>query len=198
MTFNPNIPQSGDRPSQTQGQILTNFQQLNTVFDVNHVPFNDPTVANRGKHKVVTVQRQGAAPAITGSDAAFYTRSPGISPTAGPFFKNVAVEYSMALAINAGNFSLSSSSGTKNVINMTQYPPMAGTVIATDISSRDRTIFSPFYWNGTALSVPGVNGQLPSGSFLVRFDDDSDGIWLQIEKTSGSVTVDIRFFVVLI
>lgn len=198
MTYSPNIPAAGDRPSQSQSQIQTNFSQLNTIFDVNHVPFNDPTVANRGKHKVVTVQRQASAPSITGSDAAYYTRSPGISPTAGPFFKNVAREYSISLAINAGNVALSSSSGTKNVINMTAYPPMAGTVIATDISSRDRTIFSPFYWNGTALSVPGANGQLASGSFLVRFDDDSDGIWLQIEKTSGSVTVDIRFFVVLI
>jgi hypothetical protein len=74
MTYNPNIPQATDIPSQSQGQFLTNFGQLNTIFDVDHVPFNDGTAANRGKHDKSTYVEQGADPTTSANEMALYTK----------------------------------------------------------------------------------------------------------------------------
>lgn len=51
MTFNPNIPGPNDIISQSQAQIQTNFSQADSIFDVNHVTFDDSSAADRGKHR---------------------------------------------------------------------------------------------------------------------------------------------------
>ena len=75
MTFNPNIPQSTDIPSQSQAQFLTNFTQLNTVFGQDHVTFNDATSANRGKHDQSTYIDQGSDPATSSNEIALYSKA---------------------------------------------------------------------------------------------------------------------------
>lgn len=83
MTFNPNIPTSSNIPSQSQAQFLTNFGQLNTIFDVDHVTFNDATVANRGKHTKTTyiewaMPPEATADPITSSnELALYSKESG-------------------------------------------------------------------------------------------------------------------------
>jgi len=49
--YTPNIPQPGDNPSQSQGQMLQNFQVLNTVFGVDHADFTSPI---GGQHRQIT------------------------------------------------------------------------------------------------------------------------------------------------
>lgn len=56
MTFAPNSPQSGDEPSVSQPILLVNNQQINTVFQQDHVAMTDGTTANRGKHIAVTLR----------------------------------------------------------------------------------------------------------------------------------------------
>ncbi len=51
-TYSPNIPQPPDILSDSQDDILQNFQQINTVFAQNHIPFE---AAGQGKHKEVTL-----------------------------------------------------------------------------------------------------------------------------------------------
>lgn len=58
MTFDPTKPQSTDFISDSQPVLLSNNQQLNTVFDVDHLTYN--ASANRGKHKKVTLRSQGS------------------------------------------------------------------------------------------------------------------------------------------
>lgn len=62
MTFDPNIPQANDDISVSQGDLLTNFTDLNTVYGSSgdHVALNATT--NRGKHKKVTFVSQGSDP----------------------------------------------------------------------------------------------------------------------------------------
>lgn len=55
--------------------MLTNFQQLNTVFDVDHVPFNDGTAANRGKHDQSTYIQLNSGPATAANELAVYNKS---------------------------------------------------------------------------------------------------------------------------
>jgi hypothetical protein len=62
MSFNQNIPQPGDQISQSQGQILGNFQSLYTWANANHVSFD---LTNAGKHIYVQMPVQGAPPAFT-------------------------------------------------------------------------------------------------------------------------------------
>ena len=77
MTFNPNIPQSTDIPAQSQAQFLTNFSQLNTVFDLDHVTFNNATAANRGKHDKSTYIEQGSDPVTGSNEVALYSKDTG-------------------------------------------------------------------------------------------------------------------------
>lgn len=58
-TYNQNIPQPTDQISQSQDQILQNFQSIQALVDVNHVDFAS---GDQGKHKWVTMPTQGAIP----------------------------------------------------------------------------------------------------------------------------------------
>lgn len=58
-TYNANIPQPADQISQSQDQILQNFQSLQNLIDVNHVDFAS---GDQGKHKWVTMPVQAAIP----------------------------------------------------------------------------------------------------------------------------------------
>lgn len=59
MAYNQNIPQPGDQLSQSQADLLANFQALQTLIDVNHEDFAS---ADQGKHKWVTLTQQSAIP----------------------------------------------------------------------------------------------------------------------------------------
>jgi hypothetical protein len=53
MVYQPNIPLSTDKQRISQGDINTNFNDLDTIFDVDHVKFSDAT-GDAGKHEATT------------------------------------------------------------------------------------------------------------------------------------------------
>lgn len=64
MAFNANIPQPNDQLSQSQLDLLANFQAIDIWTQVNHVAFNG---GNQGKHTWVTFTQQvGATPFVNG------------------------------------------------------------------------------------------------------------------------------------
>jgi hypothetical protein len=71
MPFNPNIPQASDVPATSQGQLLANFQTLQTYLNLNH----DNIVGGTGKHKFVTLPVQGVDPATAAGEMALYTKN---------------------------------------------------------------------------------------------------------------------------
>jgi hypothetical protein len=83
MAYNADIPQASDDPSQSQGQILANFQALNTFLSVNHVDINDPT---QGQHKFLQMPEQASAPSTAGNTGAVYTKE--VSGATQLFFRN--------------------------------------------------------------------------------------------------------------
>lgn len=85
MTFLPNIPQAADDPAVSQGQILTNFQQLETVFDVDHVPYTIGVGAGAGYHDRVVFNAVAAAPALGPRSALHTALSAGFAEL---FFQN--------------------------------------------------------------------------------------------------------------
>lgn len=74
MSYNPNIPQPTDRPSASQAQLLANFQQLNTIFDAEHITFN--ATDDNGEHKKISLNAPlGADPNLPDPKASVYTKT---------------------------------------------------------------------------------------------------------------------------
>lgn len=73
--YTANIPQPGDNPSQSQDQILQNFQSLQNALDKNHVTLSDTT--NRGLHKFLQMPEQGSDPSTAVNELAWYCKDVG-------------------------------------------------------------------------------------------------------------------------
>lgn len=85
MTYDPNIPQASDLISVSQSQLQTNFSQANSIFNAEHVAFNNATVANRGKHRAIKMLEQSSTPTTAAGEGAFYTQDS--SGTTNLFFR---------------------------------------------------------------------------------------------------------------
>lgn len=72
MPYNQNIPQPNDQISQSQADLLNNFQSLQTFLQVNHSDINS---GNQGKHKFVEFPVQAVAPVTVGAEIGLYTRT---------------------------------------------------------------------------------------------------------------------------
>lgn len=70
ITYNEDIPQATDKPSQSQGEILDNFQGINEIWKVNHYTFADN---DAGKHTFVELPVQGIAPTPVADQSTLYT-----------------------------------------------------------------------------------------------------------------------------
>lgn len=71
MPYDPNIPMPNDDLSDSQVDLLANFQQLDTSFGIDHYTFSNAT-ANNGKHNQVTTPVQGSHPATSANEPKFY------------------------------------------------------------------------------------------------------------------------------
>ena len=72
--YTTDIPQPGDIPSQSQDQILQNFQSLADAQDRNHVSLTNVTLTDRGKHNFLQMPEQGSAPATAANEGGVYTK----------------------------------------------------------------------------------------------------------------------------
>ncbi len=75
------LPNSGQSLGVTRAPINTNFSLIQSVFDVNHVGFNN---VGAGKHKFVVMPNQGSAPTTLAGEVALYTKqgSAGVGTSA--------------------------------------------------------------------------------------------------------------------
>ena len=90
MSYHPNIPQPGDDPTVSQGQLLDNFGKINTDFSVNHVALT--AGGNNGFHTLVQFTNVLATdPAVSGVQSAVYPKSVNGSPQL--FFRNISKIY---------------------------------------------------------------------------------------------------------
>lgn len=76
-TYNSNIPQPTDLISNSQSQILGNFDQLNTQFAIDHTAFNTGSGNGDGYHKKTTLKQQGSDPAAIALANIVYTKAAG-------------------------------------------------------------------------------------------------------------------------
>jgi hypothetical protein len=78
LSYNPGVPASSDPRIISQGQILSNFQTINTVWSNNHMPLtgNNELV---GMHRVLTMQPQSGDPTTASNQIGFYNKLDGSS-----------------------------------------------------------------------------------------------------------------------
>jgi hypothetical protein len=94
MSYNANIPQATNIISSSQGQLLTNFSQLNTIFDVDHVTFD--ATSNNGQHQQITFNQNnvpGSAPVDPNS--VIYTQAGTASSNAQVMWQNASSPFQL-------------------------------------------------------------------------------------------------------
>ena len=79
MVYDPDKPQPKDDLSVSQGDLLANFQGLNSQFSVNHVALDD-TTTDAGKHKFVTFVQQSSVPESKGDEYIIFSQDEGGTP----------------------------------------------------------------------------------------------------------------------
>jgi hypothetical protein len=65
------VPIIGDSLGSTRDRIRGNFQQINTVFAINHIAFNQ---TGQGKHPFLQMPEQVTAPITLANEAGFYPK----------------------------------------------------------------------------------------------------------------------------
>jgi hypothetical protein len=178
MTYNNAIPQASDDPSQSQSQILANFQDLDTFLSVNHVDLND---GDQGKHKFLQMPEQGSAPSTAASEGAVYTKDDGSTtqlyyrgessgtevPLTGGFLasSNGYTQLQGGILLKWGNASITANGQTvtfdpsvafTNVyaITLVRTSLTAGTqAVAIGIGSKTATNFKVFYNGSGTISI---------------------------------------------
>lgn len=115
MGYNPNIPQSTDILSQSQGDILGNFQALDVWVVVDHVDFGSP---DEGKHNKVTFVVQSPAPSFLGGEIGLYNF---LSPLTGVDELYIANQAGITTQLSASTLSTNANPGN-NVSGWTYLP----------------------------------------------------------------------------
>jgi len=72
MSYTPNIPNASDARAESQGQILSNFQALNSIWSVNHTPLTNPST--QGQHSALTLRSQSGDPTTAANQVAMYNK----------------------------------------------------------------------------------------------------------------------------
>lgn len=189
MTYKPGTPLPTDRPSISQGDLKTNFGQLNTIFKANHFEYDWATVADRGKHRFVTFVKQAADPVITGTDWATFVKNTTFGAVSGPFIRNSTKVWNTPVVIEIADLTTGLLPGWFDLFNFAAapaQPKMMGIIFIVDSGTPKRTINSNFSWDGTTVSIP---TNLTAGlSDVVNFRASASGAVL----SSGDEMINLR------
>lgn len=182
MTYNPSIPQSTNNLSVSQGDLLTNFTQLNTQFGIDHDPFYTGSTNGDGFHKKVTLATKNTPGAQTDPSSAVYSGSGTASSVAQLFYKNQNATYHLspvkAWAYCAGTVASptnsvinSQSSGVTNVVRAST-GTYTITMPANTVSSADYAVIATATTASGGTNVVACIYQISSAtSFTIRTID---------------------------
>lgn len=107
MVYQPTIPQSTDRPSDSQQDLLNNFGQINTQFSVNHTALT--ASSNNGYHTQIQFPTGIADPNKTSPITSLYTKLVGSAYEL--FFQNGATSSDVA-QLTGVTFTSAANAGT--------------------------------------------------------------------------------------
>lgn len=184
MPFKPNIPQPNDVLSDSQGDLLTNNQDLNTSFSVDHYAFDDVT-ANNGKHNQLTtpIISGGTQPTTASDEPKFFAFQPTTTVASPSVLRPSVLQYS-----RAGSDAIASPLTT--IQSTVAAIPLS--TVATDIL--DFSGMSPAYGQ---VSIMATGGQMAlwmftwTGAVLRVLNLGSSGVSssLQLNVSSNKLTL---------
>lgn len=169
----PTIPQPTDLLSNSQGQILNNFNILNTAFGKNHTPF--ATAENQGKHTFVEMPKLSTQPTLT---------VPATLAGEGSLF-TIGVNYTNPAVTVTELYYTPDASG--NAYQLTSCPSATNFAAVTN-----GWTFLPggLLLQYGQVSSPGTSGQI---TFPLAFPSNNPpySIFLTLERSSASQTVTV-------
>lgn len=158
-TYTSNTPQPGNKISSTQRPIMTNFQAINEIINVNHVGFND---VNQGKHKFLTLPFLGSVPTTTSSQMSIYADATSDGNSAEIFFTYPTAVVGTPLT-GLGHLSLPATSG---------FAYLAGSVLmkwgtATGITTGPNIITFPISGSIPTFTSVAIVQYTPASSYSI-------------------------------
>lgn len=183
--YNPNVPQPNDDLSDSQGQILQNFQKANSSFGIDHYTFADLTV-NNGFHQRVTFPGNATAPTPGANYGAYYAVTNASNETWSYWRRDGSITDMPALPVRVfGQFNTNPLALNPNSFGIS--------TVALVATGRYKVTFSVPFPNGnysvlTSLDMgtPGSLGTLCILSYGNRTPTDVEIQFLRIDGTGYS------------
>jgi hypothetical protein len=178
------IPNATDQPSQSQSQIRTNFQSIQSLVDVNHVDFADGV--NFGKHNFVSLVQQTSDPTTSATEIALYSKllSGVLTLFLRPASNGTPITPMNPGVVTIGSPTISPSGGSYNVFT-TVFP---GGLVLKWGTIHGSTPLTFSTWNTVNFGTP-----FPTSAISVLVSTYSDAtppaVPPQISLTAGALTL---------
>lgn len=75
MSYNPSIPALANLTLQSQAQIRSNFQTIESTWDRNHVPLTNKNNELKGMHQVLLFNERNSDPVTSATQIGLYTKA---------------------------------------------------------------------------------------------------------------------------
>ena len=201
MTYVAGTPLAGEAPSVSQPKMQTNFAQLKTYLDLEHLPIT--TGALNGKHKWMTLSEIPtsfpAPPGPVGTDLLLKKTLVGNTWYV-EFLDGGGRIWYVPLRREFTPIVIPAGSALTNILDLATLgyvgaSAIAGTVQLYDNGNPTRTLFSPFSLFGGNLYLPGVSpnysGQLASGSQFPGFEGAGTMLKLRGASVPAGTTITL-------
>lgn len=191
-TYLPSIPQPNDNLDFSQGQLLGNFQALDTVYGIDHYEFSNGT-ANSGFHDQITTPAHiGGEPTTAANLPLIYGLSVGGNLQVAQFAKasNIANTVpgfpltglespAAATSINTGS--------TVDVFNFTGLARAMCILVASNMGAPVRNYVAYVVWDGTTATAVTISPAILIGFGAVV----STSTILQLSNITGTNMTDV-------
>jgi len=192
--FNEDIPQSTDVISQSQPELLQNFQSIDNIWNEDHYTF-ESSISSDGQHKQVRFPANGTAGSPTGLQSTLYT-APGTADAATSqlFFKNSLSVLPISLFKAYGAFTVSGS--TITLANGSNMGSPTYTSAGRYVINLSITLPTTSYGVLVTPWTPS-NGGFPNitVSYVIASASQFN---LFFQNTSGSSAIDVPAFTVIV
>jgi len=189
MVYSPNIPQPTDKPQNSQPLILQNFQDINSLINVNHVGFD---VANAGKHNLVEFVVQTDPPSVTLAEVKLYNFGDAITGINELFIQNaLGNEYSVTASILSTDISPgNNSNGWKADATgiLFKWGFIDNVIVGIDTADFPVSAFIPVFAQCfTVLLTPYDSAGVSTGFDLVLYSMTNTGFTFYSSASSGTL-----------
>jgi len=177
-TYQPNIPLSSNLISNSQQDLNNNFTQLNSSWNVDHIPFNN---TGNGQHAKVTLSAPITDPNQITPIASLYTQASPTTITSDLYYQDGALASNVKQLTGGGI-----SAGAWCVFDGTLVNPPA--ISAYNVSSITRAVNSNNYVINFTRSFTGANYAVSVTPSL----NTTLPIAIQITPSASSCSITIR------